>query len=63
LIIHRENDARCPIEPIYKFYEKAVELDKEIEILVDEEAGHGQQTQEKLREQYSLSIDFMKKHL
>jgi dipeptidyl aminopeptidase/acylaminoacyl peptidase len=63
LIIHRENDARCPIEPIYKFYEKAVELEKEIEIFVDEEAGHGQQTQEKLREQYSLAIDFMMKHL
>ncbi|MHA1906699.1 MAG: S9 family peptidase [Candidatus Thorarchaeota archaeon] len=63
LIIHRENDARCPIEPIYKFYNKAVDLEKDIEIHVDMEAGHGQQTMEKLREQYTLAIDFMKKHL
>ncbi|MFW9832616.1 MAG: S9 family peptidase [Candidatus Thorarchaeota archaeon] len=63
LIIHRENDARCPIEPIYTFHEKAVELEKEIEIFVDKEAGHGQQTQEKMREQYSLAIEFMKTHL
>ncbi|MGY5871636.1 MAG: alpha/beta fold hydrolase [Candidatus Thorarchaeota archaeon] len=63
LIIHRENDARCPIEPIYKFHEKAIELEKEIEIFVDKESGHGQQTKEKLREQYSLPIEFMKKHL
>jgi dipeptidyl aminopeptidase/acylaminoacyl peptidase len=63
LIIHRENDARCPIEPIYKFHEKAVELEKKIEIFVDKEAGHGQQTLEKMREQYSLATEFMKKHL
>jgi dipeptidyl aminopeptidase/acylaminoacyl peptidase len=63
LIIHRENDARCPIEPIYKFYERAVDLGKEIEMHVDMEAGHGQQTMEKVREQYTLSIEFMKKQL
>lgn len=63
LIIHRKNDARCPIQPIYTFHEKAVALGKEIEIHVDEEAGHGQQTQEKLREQYTLAIEFMKRYL
>ena len=63
LIIHRENDARCPIELIYTFTGKAQALSKPVEIFVEWGAGHGEQNMDTLRKQYSLAIEFLKRHL
>jgi dipeptidyl aminopeptidase/acylaminoacyl peptidase len=60
LIIHRANDSRCPVEPIYTFAGKAISLGKEVEIYVEQEAGHGQQKMEHLRKQYGMAIEFFK---
>jgi dipeptidyl aminopeptidase/acylaminoacyl peptidase len=63
LIIHRANDSRCPVEPIYTFMGKAISLGKPVEIYVEQEAGHGAQKMDHLRHQYGKVIDFFLNHL
>ncbi|MFX1250814.1 MAG: alpha/beta fold hydrolase [Promethearchaeota archaeon] len=61
LIIHRENDSRCPVEPIYTFVGKALSFNKEIEIYVEREAGHGFQKRAHLEKQYGKVVEFFLK--
>lgn len=63
LIIHRANDSRCPVEPIYTFAGKAISLGKPVEIYVEQEAGHGAQKMDHLRKQYRKVIDFFENQL
>jgi dipeptidyl aminopeptidase/acylaminoacyl peptidase len=63
LIIHRANDSRCPVKPIYTFTGKAVSLGKPVEIYVEREAGHGAQKMDHLRQQYGKVIDFFSNQL
>lgn len=60
LIIHRANDSRCPVEPIYTFTGKAISLGKEVDIYIEQEAGHGTQKMEHLRKQYGMAIEHFK---
>ncbi|MFQ5978432.1 MAG: alpha/beta fold hydrolase [Candidatus Heimdallarchaeota archaeon] len=62
LIIHRANDSRCPVEPIYTFTGKAVALGKPVDIYVEQEAGHGFQKLDHLRLQYGKAIEFFVKN-
>jgi dipeptidyl aminopeptidase/acylaminoacyl peptidase len=57
-IVHRANDSRCPVEPIYTFMGKAVSLDKPVTIYVEQEAGHGAQRVDHLKKQYGKVIEF-----
>ncbi len=41
LIIQGENDSRCPLKPVEKFYKKARELNLPVELEVIKEEGHG----------------------
>jgi len=41
LIIHGENDPRCPLQPVQKFYERAQKLNLPVELEVIKEEGHG----------------------
>ncbi|TFF66915.1 S9 family peptidase [Candidatus Thorarchaeota archaeon] len=63
LVIHRANDSRCPVEPIYTFTGKAISLGKPVEIYVEREAGHGMQRMDHLRQQYGRVIEFFLEHL
>ncbi|MFO7836220.1 MAG: alpha/beta fold hydrolase [Candidatus Thorarchaeota archaeon] len=63
LIIHRANDSRCPVQPIYTFTGKAVSLGKPVEIYVERKAGHGAQKMDHVRQQYGRVIDFFSNHL
>ena len=63
LIIHRANDSRCPVEPIYTFTGKAISLNKPVEVYVEQEAGHGAQKMDHLRKQYGKVIDFFENQL
>ena len=58
LIIHRENDSRCPVQPIYTFYDKAKQLGKNIELYVEKGAGHGSQKMSHLKKQYTMATNF-----
>lgn len=58
LIVHRANDSRCPVEPIYTFAGKAISLGKDIEVYVERDAGHGVQRMDHIRQQYGRVIDF-----
>ena len=51
-IVHRENDTRCPVLPIYTFVGKAVSLGKDVTLFVQQGAGHGSQKMEDLKQQY-----------
>jgi dipeptidyl aminopeptidase/acylaminoacyl peptidase len=62
LIIHRANDSRCPVEPIYTFTGKAISLGKPVDIYVEQEAGHGFQKLDHFRMQYGKAIEFFVKH-
>jgi len=57
-IVHRANDSRCPVEPIYTFVGKAVSFDKPVGIYVEQEAGHGAQKADHLKKQYGKVIEF-----
>lgn len=63
LIIHRANDSRCPVEPIYTFTGKAISLGKQVDIYVEQEAGHGPQKMEHVRKQYGMAIEYFKRLL
>lgn len=63
LIVHRENDSRCPIDPIYTFYGKAKALGKEVELIVQRNTGHGPQRMFDLKEQYGRILQFFLTHL
>ncbi len=63
LIVHRANDSRCPVEPIYTFTGKAISLGKPVEIYVEREAGHGTQRMDHLRQQYGRVIEFFRTRL
>lgn len=63
LIIHRANDSRCPVEPIYTFAGKAMSLGKPVKIYVEKDAGHGVQKMDHLRHQYGMAIQFFLEHL
>ncbi len=63
LIIHRANDSRCPVEPIYTFTGKAISFGKPVEIYVEREAGHGVQKMDHIRQQYGRVVDFFIDHL
>ncbi len=60
-IVHRANDSRCPIEPIYTFVGKALSLKKDVKIYVEREAGHGFQKAEHLKKQYGGIVEFFLK--
>ncbi|MFW9903266.1 MAG: alpha/beta fold hydrolase [Candidatus Thorarchaeota archaeon] len=60
-IVHRANDSRCPIEPIYTFIGKAISLGKDVEIYIEQEAGHGYQRTDHLKMQYGNIIKFFTK--
>ncbi|MFX1283384.1 MAG: alpha/beta fold hydrolase [Promethearchaeota archaeon] len=57
-IVHRANDSRCPIEPIYTFIGKGISLKKDVEIYVEREAGHGLQRAKDLKRQYGGVVEF-----
>ncbi|MFW9779559.1 MAG: S9 family peptidase [Candidatus Heimdallarchaeota archaeon] len=57
-IVHRANDSRCPIDPIYTFFGKAMSLKKDVEIYVERKAGHGFQKTEHLKVQYGGVVEF-----
>lgn len=57
-IVHRENDSRCPVMPIYTFVGKAVSLGKEVSLFVQKRAGHGSQKMEDLKQQYGGIVTF-----
>lgn len=63
MIIHRANDSRCPVEPIYTFMGKAIALGKQVEIFVEHEAGHGHQKLDHLQQQYGKAIEFFLKQV
>ena len=63
LIIHRENDSRCPVLPIYTFHNKAKELGKNVELYVEKGAGHGSQKMSHLRKQYTMATNFFLQQL
>ncbi|MHA1167491.1 MAG: alpha/beta fold hydrolase [Candidatus Hodarchaeales archaeon] len=63
LIIHRENDSRCPVEPIYTFIGKAIVNKKDIEFYIEKEAGHGFQRLDHLEKQYSKVVEFFIRNL
>jgi dipeptidyl aminopeptidase/acylaminoacyl peptidase len=62
-IIHRANDSRCPVDPIYTFVGKAVSLDKKVGIYVEREAGHGAQKLDHLLKQYGKAVEFLLKQV
>lgn len=62
-IIHRANDSRCPVEPIYTFVGKAISLHKPVEIYVEPEAGHGAQRIDHLQKQYGKAVEFFLKQV
>ena len=57
-IVHRENDSRCPVLPIYTFVGKAAALGKNVTLFVQRDAGHGSQKREDLKQQYGGIVKF-----
>ena len=58
LVIHRENDSRCPLQPVQVFVEKAKKLGKHVELYVEKGAGHGHQRIDHLQNQYLKVVEF-----
>lgn len=58
LVIHRENDSRCPLLPVQTFVEKATQLGKHVEFYVEKGAGHGHQRLDHLQQQYMKVLEF-----
>lgn len=60
LLIAAENDSRCPLPPIEKFYEKAQELNLPVTLDIMKEEGHtGGKIAEMIR-MYVLQLEFLK---
>ena len=60
LIIHGENDPRCPLQPVKKFYEKAKELNLPVELETLKEEGHGAVRIPNMIKMVILQLDFLK---
>jgi len=60
LLIAAENDSRCPLPPIEKFYEKAQELDLPVTLDIMKEEGHSGGKIAGMIKMYVLQLEFLK---
>ncbi len=63
LIWHRGNDSRCPLAPVEKFAARLKQLNKNYEMKVVWDEGHGFQKTENLARQYKAIVQFLDKQL
>ncbi len=63
LIWHRANDSRVPLKPVLKYAMKLLDLNKNFELHVVSEEGHGPQKVENILKQTIYTIEFLRKHL
>lgn len=61
LIIHGENDPRCPLQPVQKFYERAQELNLPVELEIIKEEGHGASRIINFIKMSVLQLEYLKK--
>jgi dipeptidyl aminopeptidase/acylaminoacyl peptidase len=59
LLEHPENDSRCPLQPVQKFYDKLVELGKDVRLRVYKESGHAAMQVRQEIETYVEAINFL----
>jgi pimeloyl-ACP methyl ester carboxylesterase len=60
LVIAAENDSRCPLQPIEKFYEKAQELNLPVTLEIIREEGHAGGRIADMIRMFVLQLDFLK---
>jgi dipeptidyl aminopeptidase/acylaminoacyl peptidase len=63
LIWHRANDSRVPLKPVLKYAMKLLDLNKNFELHVVPEEGHGPQRIENMLKQTIYMIEFLRKYL
>jgi dipeptidyl aminopeptidase/acylaminoacyl peptidase len=63
LIIHGENDPRCPFEEASQFFEKMKKSGKEVDLLVFKDEGHGVRKTENRVKELEKILGFVEKHL
>jgi pimeloyl-ACP methyl ester carboxylesterase len=60
LIIHGENDPRCPIQPVKKLYERAQKLNLPVTLEIMKEEGHGSKKIPGMILMILLQLEFLK---
>jgi dipeptidyl aminopeptidase/acylaminoacyl peptidase len=63
LLLHPENDSRCPLRPVKRFYDRLKELGKDVQLKTYKESGHVAMRVEQEIETYVESISFLNEKL